>query len=200
MVQYTAPFLRGSEGHLIQSDSAEAHFLEPRAVSYFPFRVQKPEPRAAKAEAVGFGLSHTPPAGSPQPNGIWLLMQSASLLHPEAGVWRGGIKRGLAAWVSLSASAPIRSVGLSKESCQVGDLWGKEQGRWESILGDRVHPIVSSPSFTLGDMGVFKRVTAAAAMQARELSLWSSHSRCYISRSYKEGGDSVQTSVLTSWR
>lgn len=63
MIQCTAPFLRGSEGHLIQGDSAEAHFLEPRAVSYFPFRVQKPETTAAKAEAVGFGLGHTPPAG-----------------------------------------------------------------------------------------------------------------------------------------
>lgn len=45
-------------------------------MSYFPL-----ETTAVKAEAVGFGLSHTPPAGSPQPNGIWLVMQSASLLH-----------------------------------------------------------------------------------------------------------------------
>lgn len=40
---------------------------------------------AAKAEAVvGFELSHAPSAGSPQPNGIWLVMQSASFLHLEA--------------------------------------------------------------------------------------------------------------------
>lgn len=71
VVEYTAPFLRGSLGRLIQGDSAEAHFLEPRAVSYFPFRVQKPETTAAKAEAKALGLAtpFTPPAAHPSQMG-----------------------------------------------------------------------------------------------------------------------------------
>lgn len=73
-----------------------------------------------------------------------------------------------------------------------------------SISGGRIHPTVSSHSFTLRDMVVFKQVTAAGGGSyyagKGAFSSLVQCSRCYISRSYKEGGDSVQMRALTSRR
>lgn len=55
-------------------------------MSYFPFKAknQRPQlPRLWHSDS-GFGLGHAPPASTPQPSGIWLVVQSASLLYPEA--------------------------------------------------------------------------------------------------------------------
>lgn len=64
-----------------------------------------------------------------------------------------------------------------------------------SIPGGLVHPTDSSHSFTLGDMGVFKQVNCGSGSSSAGKGAFSSLvqcSRCYISQSYKEGGDSVQ--------
>lgn len=123
-------------------------------------------------------------------------MQSASLLHPEAVVWGGGIKRGLAALFHCHRTYK-EMWGCLRKDVRLGTC-GKGTRAMGGISGGRVHPAVSSHSFTLGDMGVFKQVSVAAAAATTATAqqgsfLWSSAVQpCYISRSYKEGGDSVQ--------
>lgn len=161
VVQYTAPFLSGSEGHLIQGNSAEAQFLEPRAVSYFPL-----ETIAVKAEAVGFALSHTPPAGSPQLNRLWLVMQSASLLHLEAWCVGRQDQERLGCSVSFFVSTYKEMWDCLRRTVRLTTCGGRgkgDGGAWGVRGGG--HPTVSSHSFTLGDMGVFKQVAAAQQQQ-----------------------------------
>lgn len=62
-LQYTASFFRFRERHLTQGSSVEAHSLEPRALSYFPFKVHKrlPSLRLQSEAAVGVLLGLATP-------------------------------------------------------------------------------------------------------------------------------------------